>query len=60
MIMNPTTTPGKARGKVSMETMKLFPRKLLRVRKTPENPEIIRVANVTTMERITVFSKVAK
>jgi hypothetical protein len=60
MIMNPTTTPGKAKGKVSMDTMKLFPGKLLRVRKTPENPEMIRVASVTAIERRTVFIRVAK
>jgi hypothetical protein len=30
------------------------------VRKTPENPEIIRVANVTATERTIVFARVAK
>jgi hypothetical protein len=60
MIMNPTTTPGKAKGKVSSDTIKLFPWNWFRVRKTPEKLEMIRVANVTAIERTTVFMSVVK
>ena len=48
--MNPTTTPGNASGKVSMDTSRLLPGKSLRVRNTPVTPEMASVTRVTPAE----------
>ena len=48
--MKPTTTPGKARGRVSIEISASRPKKWLRSRNTPAMPAITSVATVTATD----------
>ena len=58
--MKPTTTPGKASGKVSIAVRKVRPGKRLRERNRPAMPEITSVATVTAPESTSVETRLRK
>jgi hypothetical protein len=60
IIMNPTTTPGKARGKVSRLINILLPQNSCLVRNRPQMDDMARVAMVTISDRKMVFARVEK
>ena len=58
--MKPTTTPGKASGKVSVAKRKLRPKKRLRCRNMPAMTEMTMVASVTVAESKMVETRLLK
>src|SRR6516162_1987817 len=59
MIINPTTTPGKASGKVSIATSKAWPGNRRRCRNNPLMVAITKVAIVVAAASDMVLNKVA-
>ena len=60
MIINPTTTPGKASGKVSIATSKVWPGNRRRCRNNPLMVAITKVAIVVAAASDMVLNKVAR
>jgi hypothetical protein len=58
--MKPTTTPGKASGKVRSAVRKPRPGKRLRERNRPAKPEMTSVAKVTAAESSSVETRLRK
>ena len=60
MTMKPTTTPGKASGKVSIAISRLRPRNVLRSRNTPAMVATASVSSVTPAASRSVESRLRK
>ena len=58
--MKPMTTPGKASGKVSIDTSSALPGNLWRCRNTPEMPLIASVAAVVAAATASVDSRLSR
>jgi len=60
MIRKPITTPGKASGKVNIDSTISLPGKIFLTRNSPAAVEIISAENVTVVESINVANILSK